>query len=1433
MFIYSVSIFAQNTGELKLVDASGGEVLTYNITDDKIYVSVLDNDYPSEVMVRIGSPVDTLEITLDRESAGVYIGDLSIAESSEGNNSDQVLQAPRGSELEASYIDASDSFGNQKEIKDTAYFGVTLVSGTYSSDKTWRKSESPYLVTGDVEVNNGAKLTIEPGVEVRFTAPSELASGDDQSSGQDPNRSELRLNNNSKLEAKGTLDEPIVLKSNRSNAMAGDWWGIYSTGRSSKVTIRHVHLSDSRYGLYMRDVGGSVLDTISIDNSRIRNIQDRSIRIHDGISTHIRMSGNEFDRGVELGWMYDWSETPLSIEIRGNNFLNAELSISTEQNDDQDDFEVEIKENNNISRVYVYGASQLISQGNKISSSYNVHWLDQIYSRRDSLVSQNAEWTGWYAERVKQAKISHTYVTGYDQGIYLENSEVVIDSSVITGNSANGITVVTNFDNLSRVDTVRYSTITGNGSDGIVVNDYGRLVANYNNIYDNNGYEYRNNSTKWEEVDARYNWWGENTTTEMNEGGNPKNLDEIYDVYDDNGLGLVNYSGWLDVSDGTPSVSSGSAGELKLVDASGGEVLTYNITDDKIYVSVLDNDDPSEVMVRIGSPVDTLEITLDRESAGVYIGDLSIAESSEGNNSDQVLQAPRGSELEASYIDASDSFGNQKEIKDTAYFGVTLVSGTYSSDKTWRKSESPYLVTGDVEVNNGAKLTIEPGVEVRFTAPSELASGDDQSSGQDPNRSELRLNNNSKLEAKGTLDEPIVLKSNRSNAMAGDWWGIYSTGRSSKVTIRHVHLSDSRYGLYMRDVGGSVLDTISIDNSRIRNIQDRSIRIHDGISTHIRMSGNEFDRGVELGWMYDWSETPLSIEIRGNNFLNAELSISTEQNDDQDDFEVEIKENNNISRVYVYGASQLISQGNKISSSYNVHWLDQIYSRRDSLVSQNAEWTGWYAERVKQAKISHTYVTGYDQGIYLENSEVVIDSSVITGNSANGITVVTNFDNLSRVDTVRYSTITGNGSDGIVVNDYGRLVANYNNIYDNNGYEYRNNSTKWEEVDARYNWWGKNTTTEMNEGGNPKNLDEIYDVYDDNGLGLVNYSGWLDVSDGTPSVSSGSSGELKLVDASGGEVLTYNITDDKIYVSVLDNDDPSEVMVRIGSPVDTLEITLDRESAGVYIGDLSIAESSEGNNSDQVLQAPRGSELEASYIDASDSFGNQKEIKDTAYFGVTLVSGTYSSDKTWRKSESPYLVTGDVEVNNGAKLTIEPGVEVRFTAPSELASGDDQSSGQDPNRSELRLNNNSKLEAKGTLDEPIVLKSNRSNAMAGDWWGIYSTGRSSKVTIRHVHLSDSRYGLYMRDVGGSVLDTISIDNSRIRNIQDRSIRIHDGISTHIRMSGNEFDRGVELGWMYDWSETPLSIEIRGNNFLNAELSISTEQNDDQDDLRLR
>src|SRR3990167_9486320 len=44
----------------------------------------------------------------------------------------------------------------------------TNVSGTISSDTTWTKATSPYIVTGSVIVNSGVTLTIESGVTVKI-----------------------------------------------------------------------------------------------------------------------------------------------------------------------------------------------------------------------------------------------------------------------------------------------------------------------------------------------------------------------------------------------------------------------------------------------------------------------------------------------------------------------------------------------------------------------------------------------------------------------------------------------------------------------------------------------------------------------------------------------------------------------------------------------------------------------------------------------------------------------------------------------------------------------------------------------------------------------------------------------------------------------------------------------------------------------------------------------------------------------------------------------------------------------------------------------------------------------------------------------------------------------------------------------------------------
>ncbi len=47
-------------------------------------------------------------------------------------------------------------------------FSDTNVSGTIAVDTTWNLADSPYIVTGDVIVNGGITLAIDPGVEVKF-----------------------------------------------------------------------------------------------------------------------------------------------------------------------------------------------------------------------------------------------------------------------------------------------------------------------------------------------------------------------------------------------------------------------------------------------------------------------------------------------------------------------------------------------------------------------------------------------------------------------------------------------------------------------------------------------------------------------------------------------------------------------------------------------------------------------------------------------------------------------------------------------------------------------------------------------------------------------------------------------------------------------------------------------------------------------------------------------------------------------------------------------------------------------------------------------------------------------------------------------------------------------------------------------------------------
>ena len=75
-----------------------------------------------------------------------------------------------------------------------------------------------------------------------------------------------------------------------------------------------------------------------------------------------------------------------------------------------------------------------------------------------------------------------------------------------------------------------------------------------NGLYGNASYDLYNGSSV--DINAPDNWWGSETTNQMNSLGYPANIDAIYDSFDDGSKGTANYSNWLTIYEipGTPTL---------------------------------------------------------------------------------------------------------------------------------------------------------------------------------------------------------------------------------------------------------------------------------------------------------------------------------------------------------------------------------------------------------------------------------------------------------------------------------------------------------------------------------------------------------------------------------------------------------------------------------------------------------------------------------------------------------------------------------------------------------------------------------------------------------------------------------------------------------------------------------------------------------------
>ncbi len=124
--------------------------------------------------------------------------------------------------------------------------GQTNVSGLITSNTTWSQNGSPYIVVGNILIDQGKTLTIEPGVQVKFDGLYYIYS-------------------DGTLIAQGTLIDSILFTSNNITPKEGNWIGIKFRSTDTNSIIKYSNIEFAQSAII---IDGS---SPKISNSMIKN----------------------------------------------------------------------------------------------------------------------------------------------------------------------------------------------------------------------------------------------------------------------------------------------------------------------------------------------------------------------------------------------------------------------------------------------------------------------------------------------------------------------------------------------------------------------------------------------------------------------------------------------------------------------------------------------------------------------------------------------------------------------------------------------------------------------------------------------------------------------------------------------------------------------------------------------------------------------------------------------------------------------------------------------------------------------------------------------------------------------------------------------------------------------------------------------------------
>jgi len=501
----------------------------------------------------------------------------------------------------------------------------TTVSGIISANTTWAASGNPYNVTGNVMVNTGVTLTIEPGVIVKF---DKLKS----------------LQVNGELVARGTSNNNITFTSSSTPPAAGDWGYIFFSDVSTDAVFdaQGNYISGSVLEYCIVEYAGSGTNSLGaiqltsaypfINYCTIRNNNISGIYA-SGLTEELKITNNTISNNTRAADDMLGNDGGAGIYVSGGTVTISNNTFSSNSITYHGvgggiftkDGNPIITNNTFINNSAAYDGGALYVQnatdaiithntiiGNTAQGTGGIYTLWGTATITDNIIYNN---TGGMVIYYGGATINNNIITGNmagdgGGGIHIRGAAATISNNVISNNSVSsnpyysyggggillgeyytGMSVIitknsivnNTAENVAAVDynisysgsyneNFTYNTIAGNKSTSSDTTYTIRMAylppIHYNNIFNNTAkYELYNTNGNSTTLDAKNNWWGTTVDAQI--------ADKIFDWMEDASVGIVNYSSYLTALDTSAPVSPPL--NVTKTDLGGGQIkITWN-----------------------------------------------------------------------------------------------------------------------------------------------------------------------------------------------------------------------------------------------------------------------------------------------------------------------------------------------------------------------------------------------------------------------------------------------------------------------------------------------------------------------------------------------------------------------------------------------------------------------------------------------------------------------------------------------------------------------------------------------------------------------------------------------------------------------------------------------------------------------------------------